>query len=173
MRDPSGKIMSVYRSTTSEVRQSEVPLYGSSRLGQRTFADRIISTTSTTTNIYTSYRGQKSYELSNHLGNVLTTVSDYKQGIATTINEWEASYYLTEVRSASDYYPFGLEIPNENNLKADYRYGFNGKENDKDWGGDLIQDYGFRLYNPRYGKFLSVDPLTSNYPRYSPYQFAG
>jgi len=36
----------------------------------------------------------------------------------------------------------------------------------------LIQDYGFRLYNPAIGKFLSVDPLTSEYPELTPYQFA-
>ncbi|MEN7550559.1 RHS repeat-associated core domain-containing protein [Rapidithrix thailandica] len=54
-----------------------------------------------------------------------------------------------------------------------YRYGFNGKENDKDFGHQhLIQDYGFRLYNPEIGKFLSVDPLTSSYPWNSTYAFA-
>ena len=35
------------------------------------------------------------------------------------------------------------------------------------------QDYGMRIYDPRLGKFLSVDPLTRKYPWYSPYQFAG
>jgi hypothetical protein len=34
-------------------------------------------------------------------------------------------------------------------------------------------DYGFRIYNPSIGKFLSVDPLTGSYPWYTPYQFAG
>ena len=34
-------------------------------------------------------------------------------------------------------------------------------------------DYGFRIYNPSIGKFLSVDPLTKSYPWYTPYQFAG
>lgn len=34
-------------------------------------------------------------------------------------------------------------------------------------------DYGFRIYNPAIGKFLSVDPLTKDYPWYTPYQFAG
>ncbi|MEM6738149.1 MAG: RHS repeat-associated core domain-containing protein, partial [Bacteroidota bacterium] len=34
-------------------------------------------------------------------------------------------------------------------------------------------DYGFRIYNPALGRFLSVDPLTSEYPYYTPYQFAG
>ncbi|MVT12593.1 RHS repeat-associated core domain-containing protein [Chitinophaga tropicalis] len=55
-----------------------------------------------------------------------------------------------------------------------YRYGFNGKENDNEVKGDgNQQDYGFRIYDPRVGRFLSVDPLTKNYPWYTPYQFAG
>jgi RHS repeat-associated protein len=54
---------------------------------------------------------------------------------------------------------------------GDYRYGFNGKENDQEWG-KLIQDYGFRLYNPAIAKFLSVDPLSPAYPELTPYQFA-
>ncbi len=51
-----------------------------------------------------------------------------------------------------------------------YRYGFNGKEKDKF--GDAVYDYGFRIYNPRIAKFLSVDPLTKSYPMLTPYQFA-
>ena len=35
------------------------------------------------------------------------------------------------------------------------------------------QDYGMRIYDPRVGRFLSVDPLTQQYPYYTPYQFAG
>ena len=35
-----------------------------------------------------------------------------------------------------------------------------------------MYDYGFRIYNPRIAKFLSVDPLTGNYPGWSPYPFA-
>lgn len=54
------------------------------------------------------------------------------------------------------------------------RYGFNGKENDNEVSGDGNQyDYGFRIYNPRLGRFLSVDPLSKSYPWYTPYQFAG
>lgn len=55
-----------------------------------------------------------------------------------------------------------------------YRYGFNGKENDNEVKGERNQqDYGMRIYDPRLGKFLSVDPLTKSYPWYTPYQFAG
>jgi len=34
------------------------------------------------------------------------------------------------------------------------------------------QDYGMRIYDPRLGRFLSVDPLTKSYPELTPYQFA-
>ena len=55
-----------------------------------------------------------------------------------------------------------------------YRYGFNGKENDNEVKGEgNQQDYGMRIYDPRLGKFLSVDPLRDNYPYYTPYSFAG
>jgi RHS repeat-associated protein len=33
-------------------------------------------------------------------------------------------------------------------------------------------DYGFRIYDPRLGRFLSIDPLTKKYPELTPYQFA-
>ncbi len=55
-----------------------------------------------------------------------------------------------------------------------YRFGFNGKEQDGEVKGTGEQyDYGFRIYDPRIGKFLSVDPLYKTYPYYTPYQFAG
>ena len=57
---------------------------------------------------------------------------------------------------------------------SSYRYGFNGKEMDNEtYGQGNEYDYGFRIYNPRIGKFLSVDPYSKKYPFYSPYQFAG
>lgn len=56
---------------------------------------------------------------------------------------------------------------------SNYRYGFNGKENDNEVKGTgNQQDYGMRIYDPRIGKFLSVDPLTAKYPELTPYQFA-
>jgi len=54
-----------------------------------------------------------------------------------------------------------------------YRYGFNGKENDNEVKGTgNQQDYGERIYDPRGGRFLSVDPLTKSYPMLTPYQYA-
>lgn len=55
-----------------------------------------------------------------------------------------------------------------------YRYGFNGKENDDDVKGKGNQiDYGERAYDPRLGRFLSVDPLQKQFPALSSYQYSG
>ena len=70
-----------------------------------------------------------------------------------------------------NYYAFGMPMPGRNYQSSNsYRYGFNGKENDAETG---TQDYGMRIYNTALGRFLSVDPLTKEYPWYTPYQFAG
>ena len=62
-----------------------------------------------------------------------------------------------------------MDMPGRN-YGTQGRYGFNGKERDK----EVVQyDYGFRIYDPRLVRFKSVDPLSKEYPWYSPYQFAG
>ena len=135
----------------------EIPIYGSSRLGQY----RPKAATKPTA------LGQRIYEFSNHLGNVLVTLSDNK------VPQTDGTYESV-VLSASDYYPFGMAMGERTFSNESYRYGFNGKENDTDFGNDqLIQDYGFRLYAPSVVRFFSVDPLSPSYPWYTPYQFAG
>ena len=53
------------------------------------------------------------------------------------------------------------------------RFSFNGKENDNEVKGEGgQQDYGMRIYDTRLGRFLSVDPLYSDYPMLTSYQFA-
>lgn len=73
-----------------------------------------------------------------------------------------------------DYYPFGMGMPGRKfTAGGGYRYGFNGKENDNEAKGEgNQQDYGMRIYDTRLGRFLSVDPLTADYPELTPYQFA-
>jgi RHS repeat-associated protein len=77
-------------------------------------------------------------------------------------------------QSYRDYYPFGMEMPGRSYEAGGYRFGFNGKEADPETVAAGSQyDYGFRIYNAAIGRFLSVDPLTTSYPWYTPYQFAG
>uniref|UniRef100_UPI002989C816 RHS repeat domain-containing protein n=1 Tax=Flavobacterium columnare TaxID=996 RepID=UPI002989C816 len=72
------------------------------------------------------------------------------------------------------YYPFGSLIPNRHGSSTAYRYGFNGKEKDDELKGEGNHyDYGMRVSDPRTGRFFSVDPLTKDFPWYTPYQFAG
>src|SRR5690606_31099394 len=93
-------------------------------------------------------RGDKFFELSNHLGNVLSVVSDRKLPVDDGLGT--VAYYQPDVVSYSDYYPFGMQMPNRNGSTDDYRYGFNGKEMDNEVLGNGNQyDYGFRIYNPR------------------------
>lgn len=118
--------------------------------------------------------GYKNYELINHLGNVLATITDRK---VPNIVSNAFTYFNAQIVSMTDYYPFGMQIEERSWTAPSnkYRFGFNGKEQDKEGmgGGQSTYDYGFRIYNPAIAKFLSVDPLTKGYPWYTPYQFAG
>jgi RHS repeat-associated protein len=152
IRDAGGNVMAIYQDDAL----TEQPLYGSSRLGSyrggRLSGQRQL--------------GHKQYELSNHLGNVLAVVTDN-----ISLSQ-DAS--LAHVVTISDYYPFGSLMPGRSYNSKEYRYGYNGKELDKEGmgGGGSTYDYGFRIYNPQIAKFLSVDPLTKSYPELTPYQYA-
>jgi RHS repeat-associated protein len=174
VRDASGNVMSVYEgANASSLKQAEVHLYGSSRLGIAGGAPQIpefltLAGDFTAAKVVEVKRGEKFFEWSNHLGNVLATVSDRK--IAHSSNSSVIDYYTADVISAQDYYPFGMIMPGRiSSSQNDYRYGFNGKENDAE---TKTQDYGMRISDPRLGRFLSVDPLTTKYPELTPYQFA-
>lgn len=114
VRDASGNVMSTYETsgTGSELPtslyQREVHLYGSSRIG--IFNRRVdVKENYAAPSVFSSYRGQKFFELSNHLGNVLATISDRKVGFST--NGTDIDYYEADVVTASDYYPFGMLMP--------------------------------------------------------------
>jgi RHS repeat-associated protein len=181
VRDASGNVMALYTATGSDsLHQSEQHLYGSSRLGiynRNINADAALPT-GTSASLIGSYftsnftRGNKVFELSNHLGNVLETVSDKK--IGHNSGSGTIDYYTPDVVTANDYYPFGSLMPGRTYSVANtnYRYGFNGKENDNDIETGM-QDYGMRIYDTRLGRFLSVDLYSNKFPWYSPYQFSG
>ncbi len=172
VREAGGNVMSVYsKPAGGTLAQTEVHLYGSSRLGMVT--QHLAKDTSfplmggfgyVTGSIFT--RGEKLFELPNHLGNVLATVSDRR--IQNSAGGVTVDYYTADVQSANDYYPFGMSMPGRTlSLANGYRYGFNGKELDNQ--SPVQYDYGFRIYDPRLGRFKSVDPLAHKMPAWSPY----
>lgn len=65
-------------------------------------------------------------------------------------------------------------MPNRHESSDKYRYGFQGQEKDDEIKGEGNSiNYKFRMHDPRVGRFFAVDPLESNYPWYTPYQFSG
>ncbi|MGL6269446.1 MAG: RHS repeat domain-containing protein, partial [Chitinophagaceae bacterium] len=185
VRDAQGNTMATYTkhvepANSPSLKWSEQHLYGSSRLGvmnlnldipaqpmvpqvNQTLADSL-------------HKGHVVYELTNHLGNVMAVISDKKLFSNIVIPETgAAAFYYPEVLSQTDYYAFGQEIKERSyRISGGYQFGFNGKENDGEIKGEgNQQDYGMRIYDPRLGRFLSVDPIAPDYPWYSPYHFAG
>lgn len=178
-------------------KQKEVSLYGSSRIGmqntdkilaEKEFTGTVDEATSKLTNIggvsLTMFNGNstilsrtignKQYELTNHLGNVLATVSDLRYPIN---NSGTVSGYEADVTSANLYYPFGstFDIPRGINdpTSVGYRYGFQGQESDNEIKGNGNSvNFKFRMYDPRIGRFFAVDPLFRDYPWNSPYAFS-
>jgi RHS repeat-associated protein len=193
VRDASGNMMATYTgsvdsSTTgidslqsSSLSLENYYLYGSSRIGQYASHFSVVGDSSAANyyspwNDLTSYwfRGEKQYELYNHLGNVLVTVSDDKIGVPKSSNSSLIDHYTPVVINAQDYYPFGMLMQGRLITSFyNYYFGFNGKEKDDEAKGSNNQvDYGARIYDPRVGRFLSVDPIQRKYAELTPYQYA-
>ncbi|MBN8682178.1 MAG: RHS repeat-associated core domain-containing protein [Chitinophagales bacterium] len=83
----------------------------------------------------------------------------------TTINAtYTPQYFLPDVYAVQNYYAFGQNMPKWSSSALNdpkrYRFGYNGKEDDDEWN---KQDYGFRIYDTRLARFLSVDPIRKSY----------
>ena len=104
-----------------------------------------------------------------HLGNVVTTVSDQK--IVEDI-PGVGLRYVADVTSATEYYPFGMSMPDRMHQTPSYRYGFQGQERDNELMNGTYA-FTYRIHDPRTGRFLSRDPLAPYFPYYSSYSFSG
>ncbi len=177
VRDAQGNTLALYDNANKAVNWREQHLYGSSRLGIWTPDVNLANNNALAV---WDTAGRKFFELTNHLGNVIETITDRRLQVA---KDTSIAYYTADVATAQDYYPFGMLMPGRQYTVSgnNYRYGFNGKENDNEVkqdanGNNIIgsqQDYGMRIYDPRLAKFLSVDPLAESYPYYSPYLVSG
>ncbi|MBX7227392.1 MAG: hypothetical protein K1X55_15260 [Chitinophagales bacterium] len=167
-RDAQGNVLmteEILATVTNNIKGSrEFAIYGSSRLGVYT-EDVLDVLPPTTPNEYERIIGLRSYELSNHLGNVLTTVSDYKSIIS---NGTDLTYEAV-VLSASDYDPFGMQLAYRTyTATTSYSRGFNGQERDFEINADgNINTAMFWEYDARLGRRWNVDPVT--YPWHGGY----
>ncbi|MBI1838194.1 MAG: hypothetical protein HYR91_13105 [Flavobacteriia bacterium] len=74
------------------------------------------------------------------------------------------------VKNACNYEVFGMEMPGRVYNAGDYRFGYNGMEKDPEIKGDgNSYTTEFRQYDPRLGRWKSLDPLMSQFPWMSPF----
>ncbi|WP_205509787.1 LamG-like jellyroll fold domain-containing protein [Longitalea arenae] len=172
-RDAQGNSLGIYsdmQNNQAGIWWKEQHLYGNKRLGM--WAPGININTTDGSGEWTIF-GKTTYELSNHLGNILATVTDKRIAVPSSENSSVADHYEADVTTTQDYYSSGMLMPGRKWSMSNYRYGFNGKENDNEMKGEGNSiDFGDRVYDPRIGKLLSVDYKSSSYPSHSPYSYA-
>ncbi len=177
VRGSKGNVMAVYEYTADEIEETESyklkeqHIYGSSRLGMDTREIELIGY-EYPTEMHREL-GHKQYELSNHLGNVLTLISDKKTPVEDTGDPGTILEYEAHILVAMDYSPFGVTLDDRNFSSEEYRYGFNGMEKDDEMKGNgNSYDFEMRIYDSRKGLFLIVDQAHFVFPYVSPYNFS-
>ncbi len=180
VRDASGNVMAVYdrllndSTLTGDFICTERYIYGSSRIGMNTYPDTltprftvwpVYPVSSTTREL-----GHKQYEISNHLGNVLSVITDQKLPVE---DAGVIVSYSAVVITATDYSPFGVGLYGRS-WSEGYRYGFNGKEIEVGLtNGHDIVDFGARLLQAKLGRWMSLDPKSFTLSSHSTYAFSG
>ncbi|RZK22962.1 MAG: hypothetical protein EOO43_09010, partial [Flavobacterium sp.] len=164
VRDAIGNVMSTYITDASinsgDLTQSEIHLYGSSRLGVlnvKTNVQNIVNSNG----MFSFERTNKFFELTNHLGNVLVLLSDKKIAVDGNI-DGNIDYYTTDIITANDYASGGMQMPlrKYNNSHSSYRYGFNGQEKSDEIFAGLTTAM-FWEYDSRIVKRWNIDPKSA------------
>lgn len=113
------------------------------------------------------------YELPNHLGNVLATIKDEQKYTTASLGWGFPTYYPPRpiVLNATDYYPFGMPMPNRTyslSTGSKYRFGYNTQEKDDEvYGEGNLMSAKYWEYDARIGRRWNRDPIT--YTWQSPY----
>lgn len=168
MRDASGNVMSTYEEVPTinagHYSLAEQHIYGSSRTGMRSIYKDLVSLNIQAPNTYIRMLGEKRFEGTNHLGNVLAVFNDRRAG---------RDFSKSNLLQSSDYYAFGMTMPGRTFTSSlGYRYGFNGQEKEENISKDDY-DFGARIYDPKIARFLSIDSYHKKFPYWSPYNYTG
>jgi RHS repeat-associated protein len=111
-----------------------------------------------------------------YLGSHLTTLAGSNNKVDLRINVANGAGPFSPSTTISDIsineVSFGINTPIALRNGAAYRYSFNGAERDDELkGSGNSLDFGDRIYDPRLGRWMSVDPLFKIYPEISPYAY--
>ncbi|HLP27185.1 MAG TPA: RHS repeat-associated core domain-containing protein [Candidatus Didemnitutus sp.] len=102
------------------------------------------------TRIITRPQGAKEFVIADHLGSTRLTLNQ-----------------TGDILERLDYQPFGKEI---NEAGEGARTSYIGREKDTE---SELGFYGVRMYEPEYGRFMSVDPLWDEFGHLTPYHYCG
>jgi len=138
-------------------------LYGSARLGMYLPEKLVTSVSTDSKQREVGYLGKQIFELSNHLGNVLATITDKK--LQVSLNSSSTAYFEADVQTVQDYYAFGMQMPGRK-LSGGYRYGFGGQEHSEQ-NAQGIYTAEWWEYDSRIGRRWNVDPIYKEFE--SPY----
>ena len=95
------------------------------------------------------------YELTDHLGNVRAVIKREKD-----------ANNRAQIIKASDYYPFGMEMPGRKYSSEAYRYDYQGQFAEKD-GETGLHSFEARLWDARIARWTSMDPVENFYSPYA------
>ncbi|HEX8269339.1 MAG TPA: RHS repeat-associated core domain-containing protein [Flavobacterium sp.] len=144
VRDGAGMCMAIYTEDVGQgtgVTLTENGLYGINPIG---VFKRDLSL----------QKGYALYQLSDYLGNVRAVIRKTSSG-------------LLAITAKTDYYPFGMPMPNRHTTDGNYRYAFQGQEKDIETDKEAFE---LRLWDGRLGRWLTVDP---KHQHVSPYMGMG
>jgi RHS repeat-associated protein len=93
--------------------------------------------------VYKKQNSTSIYQLTDHLGDVRAVISrDQSSNAAALV-------------SATDYYPFGMPMPNRQLINGEpHRYAYQGQEKDSETGKEAFQ---LRLWDGKIGRWLTTD----------------
>jgi RHS repeat-associated protein len=177
LMDPQGNTMATYERTSGSYKLKDRSIYGASRLGLLDVNMQYSGlplTYNSSASLGTAFNnkiiaGTRMYELSNHLGNVLTTLSDRKLPVDANADNI-IDKFVPDALSTNDYYAFGQSMPGRQYNNGNYRYGFNGQEQDNEVAGTgNVMTAEFWEYDTRLGKRWNIDPMSAEKPWMSPY----
>lgn len=139
VRDLVGNIIASYEKIgTQSPNLLSLPIYGGSRLGM--------------VNLKTDNSGDVDYygyELNDHLGNVRVTFR-------------EATGGGVEQLTQTDYYPFGMEMPDRHwvsgSISGSYKFGYQGQFAENETQRNYLNEFQLRQYDSRIGRWLTTDP---------------
>jgi len=169
VRDAQGNIMAIYRTDMAEsFKVKERPMYGSSRVGVDNYELELCALDLANYDPLNDPPGDQRYELSDHLGNVTSVLTDELLGVDVDA-DLDYDYFQPHVVSAQGYEPGGFLLPGRNYNSGSYSRGFNGQLKDDEVYGATGTSYTaeFWQYDARVGRRWNMDPV--NIPSLSPY----